>query len=144
MTIYRGRIVGLFRDKGGSGIALLAIEDDARGKVMVPCDGNPTCRAFDLVFPGTLRAGTFYNDAIRGEVILYELDSVGVLKSFAPADRAPLEKIAQYESQSAPPKKGTYTRGGLLPPGDPLYSSGPIVSGRLLSETPKRKPSEFN
>lgn len=142
--IYRGTIIGLFREKGGSGIGLLGIEDDAKGKVLIPCDGNPTCRAFNVVFPGTLRGGTFHNDAIQGERIYYELDEVGVLKSFTPVDRATLEKIAEFEAQSAPSKKGTHTRGGFLPDDHPLYSSGPIVAGRpILQPYRKMTPEEL-
>jgi len=125
--IYRGRIIGLFREKGGSGIALLGVEDDVKGRMLIPCDGNPTCRAFNVVFPGTLREGTFHNSAIEGERIYFTLDDVGVLAAFAPEDRAPEEIIAKYE------KQGTHTRGGFLPPDHPLFSSGPIVAGRPLT-----------
>jgi len=134
--IYRGTIVGLFGKKG-SGLAMLGIEDDLKGRVLIPCDGNPTCRMLNVVFPGTLRDGTFYNDAIVGERIYYELDEVGVLLAFAPLDRAPLEKISEYEKQSSQSKKGTHTRGGFLPPDHPLYSSGPIVSGRVVLKRSK-------
>lgn len=138
--IYRGTIVGLFGKKG-SGLAMLGIEDDLKGRVLIPCDGNPTCRMLNVVFPGTLRDGTFYNDAIVGERIYYELDSLGVLLAFAPLDRAPLEKIAEYEKQSSQSKKGTHTRGGFLPEDHWLYSSGPIVSGRPIVPPPKDPPS---
>jgi hypothetical protein len=131
--IYRGTIVGLFRESGGSGIALLGVEDDVKGRMLIPCDGNPTCRAFNVVFPGTLRDGTFHNSAIEGERIYFTLDDVGVLAAFAPEDRAPEEIIAQYEKQSAPSKMGTSTFHGFLPPGHPLFGAGPVVAGRPLS-----------
>ncbi len=131
MTIYRGRIVGLFREKGGSSIGLLGIEDDARGQVLVPCDGNPTCRAFNVAFPGTLRDGRFHNAGIEGERIYYTVDEVGVLATFTPEDRAPEELIAEYEKQSAP-KKERVTFRGPLPPDDPIYSIGPVVQGRRI------------
>jgi len=38
----RGTIVGLFKESGGSGIALLGIGDDVKGKTLISCDGNPT------------------------------------------------------------------------------------------------------
>ena len=110
--------------------------------MLIPCDGNPTCRLFEVVFPGTLRAGTFYNDAIAGERIYYELDSAGVLKAFAPEDRAPLEKIAEYESQSAPSKKGTFVHHGWAKPDDPIFSTGPIVNGRkILRSSENNRPN---
>jgi hypothetical protein len=121
-----------------------SIEDDVKGKVLIPCDGNATCRAFDAVFPGTLRGGTFHNDGIQGERIYYELDSVGVLKSFAPVDSAPLDMIEEYDRQSAPSKKGTFAHGGFLPPDHPLYGAGPIVSGRPLSPPPKKTHWRIN
>jgi len=109
-----------------------------KGRVLIPCDGNPTCRMLNVVFPGTLRDGTFYNDAIVGERILYELDSLGVLLAFAPLDRAPLEKIAEYAKSSPRKKPGRVTDLGFLPPDDPIYSIGPVVNGREIGK-PYRK-----
>jgi hypothetical protein len=143
--IYRGTIIGLFREKGGSGLGMLGILDDVRGRVLIPCDGNPTCRMLDSVYPGTLKDGTFHNSGIEGERIYYTVDDVGVLAAFAPEDRAPEEIIARYEKQTAPsPKQGTHTRGGFLPQDHPLFGVGPVVSGRPILPPPKRKPSEFN
>jgi len=142
--IYRGTIVGLFKVKDGSGLGMLGIEDDRRGRVLIPCEGSATCRMLDTVYPGTVKDGTFHNDAIEGERIYYELDSLGVLLAFAPVDRAPESVIAEY-AQSAPPKKGRHTNYGLAKPDDPIYSVGPIVGGRpIVAGPPERKPSENN
>lgn len=142
--IRKGRIIGLFREPG-SGLAMLAIDDERRGKVLIPCEGNPTARAFDEAFgPGFIVGGhSTDNSVIQGEEIYYTLDSVGVMETFTIAERAPIEMVEEYESQSSP-KKGTHTRGGFLPGDHPLYGSGPIVSGRPTLRPPKLKPSEFN
>jgi hypothetical protein len=137
--IYRGTIIGLFQVKGGSGLGMLGIQDDVRGRVLIPCDGNPTVRVFNEAFPGTLRDGRFHNDAITGERIYYGLDDLGLLKSFSPEDRASVEMVAQYERQSAPPpKKVRFINEGLCKPDDPIYSTGPIVAGRRILDPPKK------
>jgi hypothetical protein len=141
--IYRGTIIGLFREKGGSGIALLGIEDDVRGRVLIPCDGNPTVRVLNVAFPGALRDGKFHNSAIEGERIYYGLDEVGVLKSFSPEDRESVEMIEEYEKQTAPPPKKKpvrFVNRGWCKSDDPIYSSGPIVNGRPLFPPTKKVP----
>jgi hypothetical protein len=161
----------LFREKG-SGLGMLAIDDDRRGKVLIPCEGNPTARAFDEAFgPGFIVNGVSTdNSVIQGEKIYYTLDLVGVMETFTIAERAPIEMSEEYEAEKkkepAPRKSGhvgfveqddprilkwpeqggpgTHTRRGFLPPDHPLYGAGPIVAGRPLLPPPKRKHSENN
>lgn len=99
--LYRGRIVGMFGNPG-SGIAVLAVIDDVKGKTLVPCEGNPTCRALDAAFPGTLIGGhTFDNDGIAGERIYYFVDQLGLLESFVPEGEATPEMVEEYEEYEA-------------------------------------------
>lgn len=169
--IRKGRIIGLFREPG-SGLAMLALNDDLRGKVLIPCEGNPTARAFDEAFgPGFIVDGVSTdNSVIQGEEIYYTLDQVGVMETFTIADRAPVEMVEEYEAEKRErpePRKsghigfvepddprilkgpkyggrGTCTNLGILPPDDPVYTRGPIVSGREIGKPPKLKPSESN
>lgn len=168
--LHKGTIVGLFRESGGSGIALLGIEDDEKGKVLIPCDGNPACRAFDAAFPGTLIGGRFNNDGIAGERIYYTVNELGVLEAFVPVEDATPELVEEYEEEakknlaprksghigfvepddpqilkgSQPSKPGTHTRGGFLPPDHLIFSGGPIVSGRPILAPGKKPPNDFN
>lgn len=166
--IRKGRIIGIFKERG-SGLAMLAIEDDRRGKRLIPCDGNPTARAFDEAFGGFIVGGhSTRNDAIVGESIYYTVDSIGLLETFTPVDRAPQEMIAEYERTTAkeprqaghigfvkpddpripkgiePDKRGTSAFQGFLPPDHPIFGLGPIVGGRSILQPPKREPRENN
>jgi len=159
--IFKGRIIGIFKEQG-SGLAMLAIDDDRRGKRLIPCEANPTARAFDEAFGGFIVGGhSTRNDAITGESIYYTVDSVGLLETFTPEGRAPIEMVDEYERTTAKeprqaghigfvepddpriPKApeggmGTCTFHGFLPDDHWLYGAGPIVSGRPLSQ-PHRK-----
>lgn len=137
--LHKGTIVGLFAERG-SGIALLGIEDDRRGKVLIPCDGNPICRAFDAAFGGVLIGGQFHNDRIAGEPIYYCLDEHGALEAFIPCGDAPPEMVEEYEKAQ---KTGTTVR-GYAPKDHPIFSRGPIIAGRNISRTPKRRFHENN
>ena len=92
MTIHKGTIIAMYREKG-SGISLLAIEDDLRGKILIPCEGSPTARAFDAAFGGVMIGSRFNNDGIVGERIAYRVDALGVLSEFAPIVDADAEVI---------------------------------------------------
>jgi len=138
--IYKGRIIGLFREKG-SGLGMVAIDDEKRGKILVPCERNPTARAFDEAFGGFIINGiTTDNSVIFGESVYFTVDDVGVLESFTPEDRAPVEMVEQYEAEkrkrSTPQYggRGTCTNLGILPPDDRVYTRGPIVAGREIGK----------
>lgn len=162
--IRKGRIIGMFVAKKGSGIAMIAIDDEKWGKILVPCEGNPTARAFDEAFgPGFIVDGiSTDNSVIQGEEIYYTLDQVGVMETFTVAERAPVEMIEEYEAEKrkrpAPKKsghigfvepddpripkgmygkRGTCTNLGILPPDDPVYTRGPIVAGREILKKSK-------
>ncbi len=144
--LFKGTIVGL-RPNKKTGIAVLEINDDRHGEILVPCYGRPTVDAFAEAFPGTIVDGYFINDAIVNEVIFYRLDELGILEEFTDADRAPIEMIEEYEAtakkESAHRKyggPGTSTDLGLLPPEDPVYSRGPIVAGREIQKKTPSKP----
>ena len=137
--LHKGTIVGLFTERG-SGIALLGIEDDRRGKVLIPCDGNPTCRAFDAAFGGVIVGGRFNNDGITGEPIYYCLDEHGSLEAFIPCGDATPEMVEEYEKV----EKGGTTVRGYVPKDHPIFSRGPIITGRNISRPPKRRFHENN
>jgi len=101
--LHKGTIIAMYREKGG-GISLLAIEDDLRGKVLIPCEGTPSARAFDAAFGGVIVAGRFSNDGIKGERIYYSVDTLGVLEGFTVTDVAPQALVQEYEAQYAGPK----------------------------------------
>jgi hypothetical protein len=137
--IRKGTIIGMYRERG-CGMALLAIEDDLRGKILAPCDGNATARALDTAFPGALIGGiSINNDAIVGEPIFYRLDQIGVLAEFSPADETPTDVIEEYESGKKKPSahKAGCTHRGFAPPGDPIYGGRLIVAGREISNRSK-------
>jgi hypothetical protein len=153
--LHRGTIIGMFRERG-SGISLLAVEDDRRGKVLVPCEGTPTARAFDDAFGGVIVGGRFNNDGISDERIYYRCDDLGVLAEFSPVDDAPPEMVEQYDSakktESTPnptkpeePPKANGLRGvrmlGFLPPEDPIFSGGAMIFGKP-HRLPKKKTPE--
>lgn len=136
--IRKARIIGLFRERG-SVLAMLALDDDLRGKVLIPCEGNPISRALDEAFgPGFINGVSTDNSVIQGEEIYYRLDSIGILEEFTIADRAPVEMIEEYEAavkkESAPRKSGHV---GFVEPDDPRILKGPIVAGREIGRTSK-------
>ena len=163
--LHKGTIIGLYRARG-SGTSLLAIEDDRRGKILVPCYGTPTAKSFHEAFGGVLVGGRFNNDAIVGEPIYFRVDELGLLCEFCPVgDKAPPELVEEYAkaAEREPAKAGdigfvepddpriqkdqfggpgTYTRGGFLPDDHWLYGAGPIVAGRVILEPPKKKTPE--
>lgn len=163
--LHKGTIIGLYREKRiekRSGLALLAIEDERRGKILIPCYRKSTTEDFHEAFGGVIVGGRFNNDAILGEPIFYRVDGLGILYEFCPIDdKAPPELAEEYakaaEEKPAksghigfvepddprilkgpePSRKGTHTSGGFLPPDDPIYSLGPIVAGRPIFQ-PRR------
>jgi hypothetical protein len=155
--LHKGTIIGLYREKG-SMLAMLAIEDDRQGKVLIPCYGTPAAKSFHEAFGGVLVGGRFKNDAIAGELIFYRVNELGILSEFCPVDeKAPTELIEEYEAEKKKPsprkaghigfvepddpriqkgpepsKRGTHTRRGFLPPDHWLFGAGPIVAGREI------------
>jgi len=76
MTTRSGQIVG-FNSTMGSGIATLSVAVEPQGYVAhVPCEAGPTVRALRNAF----------GDAIIGQEIEFELDTLGVLASFIPRE----------------------------------------------------------
>ena len=76
MTTRYGQIVG-FHSSMGSGIATLAIAVEPEGYIAhVPCEAGQTCRALRSAF----------GDAIIGQEIEFELDTLGVLANFTPQE----------------------------------------------------------
>jgi len=88
--LHKGSIIAVSREKE-SGVSLLAIEDDLRGKVLIPCEGTPTARAFDTSIGGVIIGGRFNNDGIVGVRIAYRVDVPGVLSEFTPIEDADVE-----------------------------------------------------
>lgn len=101
MTLYRGAIVE-FKGSWGSGLGVLVIDDDRRGRVEVPCDNGPTVRALQAAF-GEVIGGAHNVEREGGHVgkrIYYAMDEFGlVLGGFVPEDEAPGECVEHYETQ---------------------------------------------
>jgi hypothetical protein len=102
--LHKGTIIAMYRERV-SGTSLLAIEDDLRGKVLIPCEGTTIARAFDAVFGGVIVGGRFNNDGIKGERIYYSVDTRGVLESFNAVDEAPQALVQEYGAQYEVPQK---------------------------------------
>lgn len=136
-NLGKGIIVGLFTGKD-TGLAMLGILDEKKGRTLIPCDGDRVCRAFDAAFGGVILQGKFHNDRIAGEPIYYLINEIGFLDSFTPVEIAPPELVAEHEGRT-PEKKGGCTVIGYLPPDDPVYTRGPIVVGRRIFEPPLKK-----
>ena len=77
MTTRSGRIVGFYSSIIASGIATLAIAVEPEGYIAhVPCEAGQTCRALRSAF----------GDAIIGQGIVFELDTLGLLANFTPQE----------------------------------------------------------
>ena len=99
MEVHKGTIVRMY-GTWGSGLGMLEIDDEQRGRIAVPCDNAPTVRALDGAFGNVIgEAHTFINEAIEGRVIYYSVDEIGVLEAFTPVGEAPPELVEMYEEQ---------------------------------------------
>ena len=77
----KGTIVG-FNGSWMSGLATLILEDD-----QVFCDNGATVRVLDAAYPGFITEGHRVDDSvIRGKVIYYDTDFMGVLEAFTPEE----------------------------------------------------------
>jgi|GEM_PF-1757237 len=133
--LHKGTIIGLYRARG-SGTSLLAIVDDRRGKILVPCYGTPTAKLFHEVFGRVLVGGRFHNDAIVGEPIYYRVDELGLLCEFCPVDdKAPPELVEEYAKAA---EKESVKAGdiGFVEPDDPRIPKGPERAGKGLGTHP--------
>jgi hypothetical protein len=78
----RGKIIGL-EGSCGSGIATLYVENSNGDTIPLYCENSPTIRALDDAFGGVITPGHSVNvAAIKGKVIYYSEDSMGMLEGF--------------------------------------------------------------
>jgi len=140
--IYKGTIRRLIATRE-SGLAILVIDDERKGRVSISCENAPTVRALDACFGSVIGEGHTYNhEAIAGKAIYYGVTEYGLLLAFAPVEGASPDLVAEYEA-AAMEKPGCTFR-GFLPPDDPIYSGGPIVAGREIGKPKSRRFSENN
>lgn len=136
-NLYKGTITRLIAF-AETDIAFLEINDEIRGRIVVPCHNAQTVRTLDKAFGSVIVEGhRFDNEAIAGKGIYYSTDDLECLEAFTPVEDASPEMVAEYESQAAH-KKGGVINLGWLPPDDPIYSLGPIVAGRRIYNSLKK------
>jgi hypothetical protein len=129
--VRRGTIIRL-AGTWGSGLAMLWLNDDDRGEILIPCENVPAVAAFDRAFGGVITpAHTFTDTPLRGKRIYYNTDAFGVLLGFTPLGDATPEIIEEYE-RAGRKMKGGNTHVGLPPPDDPIYSRRVVVAGRRI------------
>jgi hypothetical protein len=121
--LHKGTVVAMHREPV-TGTSFIEIDDDDKGKVLVPCLGTPTARRLDDLFGGVIVDGKFNKHGIAGKRIAYRLGEDDILM---------VDSIKIPRERKVPPSgKGRTIDLGFLPPEDKVYSRGPIVAGRAI------------
>ena len=88
----------------GSGLAVLVIDEILHPigevkRIGIYCENAPTVRALEGCFGGVIgQAHSVNQEAIRGKVIFYSTDELGILLGFTSTDDAPPEMTELYET----------------------------------------------
>lgn len=91
-TTYKGTING-FHGSWLSGLGTLVI-----GGLPVHCENGATVRALDACFGDVIGPGhTVCQEAIAGKEIYYDIDFIGVLDGFTPADSPELDEEVEEQ-----------------------------------------------